>query len=150
MQNVPGGQSSSSGGAGYVSHTTPATHQIQPVTSLGQQSGDNTYFSSVVGDPTAAFQCIDPVNINQTLIGYPTRAAPPHVIVTQQPNHFAYSWDAYQARVEVPEQLFLNHAPMVPIEVAGPPAPNYGAYEGHSPERFVNKVTPFSYQELSL
>lgn len=145
MQNITSG-----GRAGYVSHTMPATHQIQPATSLGQQLGDNAYFSSVVDHPTAAFQFIDSVNVNHTLVDYPTAAALPHAIVNQQPSQMIHQLDAYQQRVEIPEQLFLNRPPMVPLEVAGPPALNYGVYEGCSPERFVNKVTPFSYQELSL
>lgn len=148
MQNVPGGQSSSSGGAGYASHTAPATHQNQPATSLGQQPGDNTYFSSVVVDPTAAYQFIDPVN--QTLFCYPTAAAPPHVVMNQQPSQLVHPLDAYQPRVEIPEQLFLNLPPMVPFEATGPPALTHGIHGGYSLEGFVNKATPFSDQELSL
>ncbi|KAI2910078.1 hypothetical protein CBS63078_4210 [Aspergillus niger] len=112
----------------------PATHQIQPATSLGQQLGDNAYFSSVVDHPTAAFQFIDSVNVNHTLVDYPTAAALPHAIVNQQPSQMIHQLDAYQQRVEIPEQLFLNRPPMVPLEVAGPPALNYGVYEGCSPE----------------
>ncbi|GKZ57962.1 hypothetical protein AnigIFM49718_003766 [Aspergillus niger] len=123
----------------------PAIQQAQlGPAGLGQQPVNNAYFSSVVVDPTAAFQSIDPVNINQTLIGYPTAAAPPQAIVNQQPSHMMQPCDANPPRVEIPEQLFLNLPQIVPFEAAAPPAPDYGAYEGYSPDGFVNKATPFS------
>ncbi|PYH67948.1 uncharacterized protein BO88DRAFT_436327 [Aspergillus vadensis CBS 113365] len=121
MQNVPVDNSSPSGNAGYVSHTAttvPATHQIQPATSLGQQPGNNAYFSSVqVVDPAAAFPFnIDPVN--QNLTGYPTAMAPPPAINNFDPSQLALPLDAYQPRVEFPEHFFVNHQPMAPLPEA--------------------------------
>ena len=132
MQNVPVGNSSPSGNAGYVSHTAtttiPATHQIQPATSLGQQPGNNAYFSSVqVVDPAAAFPFnIDPVN--QNLTGYPTAMAPPPAINNFDPSQLALPLDAYQPRVEFPEHFFVNHQPMAPLPeaAAGLPALAHG------------------------
>lgn len=149
MQNVPVGKSSSSGCAGYVSHTGLG-HRIPPATSLGQQPGDNAYFSSVVVDPAVAFPFnIDPVN--RTLTGYPTAMAPPPAINNFHPSQLALPLDAYQLGVEIPGQFFLDRPPMAPLdfEAAGPPALTYGAYGVDSPERFVNK-SRFSIQKLSL
>ncbi|GFN13679.1 ankyrin repeats (many copies) family protein [Aspergillus tubingensis] len=135
MQNVPVGNSSPSGNAGYVSHTAttvPATHQIQPATSLGQQPGNNAYFSSVqVVDPTAAFPFnIDPVN--QNLPGYPTAMAPPPAINNFDPSQLALRLDAYQPQVEFPEHFFVNHQPMAPLPeaAAGQPALAHGTDRG--------------------
>lgn len=123
MQNVvPGGKPSSSGNAGYVSHTAttvPATQEIQPATTLvGQQPGNNAHFNSVlVVDPAAAFPFnIDPVN--QNLPGYPTAMVPPPAINNFDPSQLALPLDAYQPRVDFPEHFFVNHQPMAPLPEA--------------------------------
>ncbi|PWY71271.1 hypothetical protein BO83DRAFT_417877 [Aspergillus eucalypticola CBS 122712] len=151
MQNVvPGGKPSSSGNAGYVSHTAttttvPATHQIQPATSLGQQPGNNAYFSSVqVVDPAAAFPFnIDPVN--QNLAGYPNAMAPPPAINNFDPSQLALPLDAYQPRVEFPEQFFvMNHQPMAPLPeaAAGLPALAHGTDGGHRQQPMIPRDAP--------
>ncbi|SPB46546.1 Ankyrin repeats (many copies) family protein [Aspergillus niger] len=129
MQNVPGGQSSFSGRAGYVSHTRSATHQIQPATGLGQQPGATGYSSL---DLTAAFPFIDPAT--QTLTGYATGAAAPHAINESYPCQLADPLYAYQPGGEILEQfMFPNLHPMVPLPeaAAGPPALTHGTYGGH-------------------
>ncbi|GKZ32330.1 hypothetical protein AbraIFM66950_001646 [Aspergillus brasiliensis] len=131
MQNVPGGKSSSSRGAGYVSHTMPATQQFQPEASTSQ-----AYLSLV--DPTgstAAFQFTDP--INETFTGYATGATPTHAI-NEYPNQLADSIEVYQPGVEIPEYFqFLNPRPLVPLPqaAAGPPALNHGMYGGRGQQQ---------------
>ncbi|BCS05462.1 uncharacterized protein AKAW2_81263A [Aspergillus luchuensis] len=137
MQNVPVGNSSPSGNAGYVRHTAtntiPATPQIQPATSPGQQPGNNAYFSSVqVVDPAAAFPFnIDPVN--QYLAGYPTAMAPPPAINNFDPSQLALPLVAYQPRVEIPEQFFVNHQPMAPLPEAAAGLPALGGLRQQPP-----------------
>ncbi|OJZ81707.1 hypothetical protein ASPFODRAFT_85206 [Aspergillus luchuensis CBS 106.47] len=151
MQNVPVGKPSSSGNAGNVSHTAtsttvPPTHQIPPATSLGQQPGNNAYFSSVqVVDPAAAFPFnIDPVN--QNLPGYPTAMAPPPAINNFDPSQLALPLDAYQPRVEIPEQFFVNHQLMAPLPeaAAGLPALAHGTHGGLRQQPPNPEMLPFS------
>ncbi|GAA89131.1 hypothetical protein AKAW_07245 [Aspergillus luchuensis IFO 4308] len=145
MQNVPVGNSSPSGNAGYVRHTAtntiPATPQIQPATSPGQQPGNNAYFSSVqVVDPAAAFPFnIDPVN--QYLAGYPTAMAPPPAINNFDPSQLALPLVAYQPRVEIPEQFFVNHQPMAPLPEAAAGLPALGGLRQQPPNP---EMLPFS------
>ncbi|PYH31587.1 uncharacterized protein BO87DRAFT_461348 [Aspergillus neoniger CBS 115656] len=150
MQNVPVGNSSPSGNARYVSHTTttvPATQEIQPATTLvGQQPGNNAHFSSVlVEDPAAAFPFhIDPVN--QNLPGYPTAMAPPPAINNFDPSQLALRLDAYQPRVEIPEQFFVNHQPMAPLPEApaGLPALAHSTHGGLRQQPPNPEMLPFS------
>ncbi|GKZ26404.1 hypothetical protein AbraIFM66951_003167 [Aspergillus brasiliensis] len=131
MQNVPGGQSSSSRGAGYVSHNMPATQQVQP-----EAPTSRAYLSLV--DPTgstAAFQFTDP--INETFTGYATDATPTHVI-NEYPNQLADPFEMYQPGVEIPEYFqFLNPHPLAPLPAAaaGPPVLNHGIYGGRGQQQ---------------